>query len=296
MHPPKKDDLVHLLASLTASILVIDKESGFVAYANEKVCQDLGRPVREIRGKHIRYIYWPEFISIYNRILAECEDDHEHCYIYYWSEKMAWEKISAKSITWDGRPALLLTVTFVNEFTQSGYILEAMKYVDDLLKLPNGTKLEEDINALASLETVALLYFEIERFEEINDLYGWDSGDLLLMQVRDWLLLSEPNRAQAYRVNNGFALLGRHVTMQDATDRSEQILKRFNSPWELRSLGNELSIYCTVKLGVVYGHYVKNEMRNILLRTIRPLHQLYGYYRQPVGKGEKGRSNQRQRS
>lgn len=265
----KQDFSSYVLNEMTAAILVVGKENGIIEYANDRVSQDLEMPMENILGSNFRHIFWPEFISVYYRILAECEDGQEHTTIYYWGEKILWEQITSKSINWNGRSAIMLTILFVSEFARSEYVLESVEHFDRLLKLPNGAKLEEDINELANFETVALLYFEIERFEEINDLYGWDNGDYLLIQVRDWLLSSETRRAQIYRVSNGFAILGRHVTMQDAINRSEEILSRFSQPWSQHTGGNILSLYCTIKLGIVYGHYVKNEMRNILLRTIR---------------------------
>ncbi|QQO07819.1 sensor domain-containing protein [Breznakiella homolactica] len=262
-------NLGYVLDSISAAVLVVNKENGLVEYANGKICQALDKTIHEIQGRHFRHLFLPEFISVYYRILADCEDGREHTVIYYWAEKVAWEQISAMSVNWNGRPAILLTILYVSEFARSEYVLETMNHFDSLLKLPNGAKLEDDINELANFETVALLYFEIEHFEEINDMYGWDNGDFLLMQIRDWLLSSESRRAQIYRVSNGFAILGRHVTMQDAINRSEEILRRFSQPWAQRTAGKTLSLYCTVRLGIVYGHYVKNEMRNILLRTIR---------------------------
>ena len=144
-----------------------------------------------------------------------------------------------------------------------------MIYFDHLLGMPNGMKLEEDINELASVETVALVYFEIERLEEINDLYGWENGDNLLKQIRDWLYISETRRAQFYRVNNGFAMLGRKTSMKDAQKRAKEIQDRFSQPWILPTADNDLQLYCTIKLGIVYGKYIRNEMRNLVLRTIR---------------------------
>ncbi|MDL2229754.1 EAL domain-containing protein [Treponema sp. OttesenSCG-928-L16] len=264
-----QEDLTYVLDEMAAAVLVVNKENGLIEYVNERVCRDMGRSIHEVRGCHFRHIFWPEFISVYYRILADCEDGEEHTTIYYWAERVVWEQISARSINWNGSPAILMTILFVSEFARSEYVLETMNHFDNLLKLPNGAKLEEDINELANFETVALLYFEIEHFEEINDLYGWENGDFLLIQVRDWLLSSESHRAQVYRVGNGFAILGRHVSMQDAGNRSKEILNRFSQPWDQHTVENTLPLYCTVKLGIVYGHYVKNEMRNILLRTIR---------------------------
>jgi PAS domain S-box-containing protein len=251
------------------AVLVIGRDNGLIKSVNRRVCRDLGLPAEEIAGQNYRKIFRPEFISVYERLAAGCEDGQEHTVLYYWAEMALWEQISARVIQLDSRPHTLMSVTQITESARSKYRAESVAYFDNLLKLPNGRKLEEDINELASVETVTLIYLVLERFEDINNLYGWDNGDRLLKQVRDWLLTSETRRAQLYRVDNGFAVLGRHATLEEAEDRSREILERFSRPWSLPAGANRLSLYCTIKLGIVSGQYVRNEMRNLLLRTIR---------------------------
>ena len=262
IHDPQTLGL--LFDSLKVAVMIIGRDDGAIKYFNQRVCQDLGRPSGEIKDVHYRKVFRPEFVSVYNRLQTECEDGQEHTAIYYWAEMALWEQVSAQIIRLGERPCILLSITYITEVARSEYRFESIAYFDNLLKLPNGAKLEEDINELASMETVNLIYFDIERFEDINNLYGWDNGDYLLKQVRDWLLSSEHRRAQLYRVGNGFAILGRATSLEDARDRSEEILRRFGRPWSLPAGGNTLSLYCTIKLGLVCGQYVKNEMRNIL--------------------------------
>lgn len=257
-----------ILDEIDAAVLIVGRDD-VIRYINSHVLKDLGKPREQIVGVSCRQVFWPEFLSVYDNIVAECEKNREFTCIYYWAEMTLWEQISARSVIWEGKPSILLTITNVSEITSSEYRAEYIAYFDNLLKLPNGAKLEQDIDVLASLETVALIYFEVKRFDDINELYGWDNGDGVLRQIRDWLLTSESRRAQLYRVNNGFAILGRQVTMEDARDRVEEIQKRFRKPWALSAGGNNIFIYFSIRIGIVYGKYIKNEMRNILMRTIR---------------------------
>lgn len=257
------------LHDLSVAVVIISRQNGIIEYANRRVYADLKRPEGSLPGKSIQEVFWPEFLPVYNQLLKDCEDGKEHSIVYYWAEKITWEQVTARKVDWQGEPSLQLCVTFIEDTALKKYSFECMIHFDSLLNLPNGDRLEEDINQLASLETVALLYFEVERFEEINDLYGWDNGDYLLLQVRDWLQKSETRRAQLYRVNNGFAILGRGVTMDDARSRCREILQRFGQPWLLPTAGTQLAVYCTIRIGVVFGKYVRNEMRNLLMRTIR---------------------------
>ena len=272
---------LRVLDKVDTAILVVELETGIIRYINRQVCVDLEKPASEIENRHYRQVFRPEFISIYDRLPDECARDKGHTVIYYWAEKAQWERIFIKRTAWESKSAVLMSITFISEIARSEYKFENLAYFDGLLNLPNGNKLEEDINELVNLETVTLIYFEIPRFEEINDLYGWDSGDYLLVQVKDWLLSSETRRAQLYRVNNGFAILGRGMTVEDSRDRTEEIIRRFDQPWTLSAAGNAISLFCTIKIGIVAGKYVRNEMRNLLMRTIRissPNAQGYAVY------------------
>ena len=258
-----------MLDQVEVGVMLIDRDRGIIRKANNRVGKDTGKPLSEIEGHSYRQVFWPEFISVYDRLLEECNDGTEHTAIYYWAEMRMWEQVSARIIRWESSPCVLLSITSITDVAIKGYTLDSMAYFDNLLKLPNGEKLETDINELANIETVAVVYFEIERFDEINNIYGWDNGDNILLQVRNWLLFSEPRRAQVYRINNGFAVFGRKVTLEDSKDRASQIRDRFKRPWTISAGGNNVSIYCSIRLGVVYGKYIQNEMRNILLRTVR---------------------------
>ncbi|GEM_PF-2278510 len=256
-----------LLDEVPASILIVGRD-GIIRYINRNVSIVLGKMESEIIGTDYRRLFWPEFISIYDQIVAECEKKREYTCIYYWSEMTLWEQIVARTIMWEDHPSILLTISTVSDVILSEYQLTDRTYFDNLLNLPNGNKLEEDLNVLANLETVVLIYFKIKRFNDINELYGWDCGDDLLKQISGWLLVSESRRVQLYRVNNGFAILGRKMSMDDAYARVAEIQRRFKKSWTLNAGGNTLHLHFPINIGIVYGKYVKNEMRNLLLRTI----------------------------
>lgn len=281
-------DQLQLLDEIDTAILVVDPKTGILQYANRRACGDLEKQLSEILTRHYEHVFRPEFIAIYNQGHSKCADGGEHTAIYYRAEIAQWERIFMRSVTWDTKPAMLITITTISEIARSDYKFENLAYFDNLLKLPNGMKLEEDISELANLEAVNLIYFEILRFEEINDLYGWENGNDLLGQVRDWLLFGKERCAQVYRVNNGFAILRRGGTVEETKDCSRQIIRRFESPWTLSAAGNSLSLYCSIKIGIVIGKYIKNEMRNLLLRTIRttkPVAQGYSVYDEATDRG-----------
>lgn len=260
--------VVQLMDEMDVAVMMLDRETGVFRYVNTRVGEDIGKSKGEIIGRHYKQIFWPEFISVYDRMVELCMDGQAHSTIYYWAEMAQWEQISAKTVIWDYTPCVMLTITYVSEIARTNFMVESVVYFDSLLGLPNGAKLEVDLNDLAEVETPVLLYISISELQEINHLYGWQNGDLLLTQIRDWLMLSESRRAQLYRLGNGFAIFGRGVSVEDAKSRAEEIADRFQQPWYLPLGGNTISMYCAVKLGIIHGTHVKNEMQNLLMRTI----------------------------
>lgn len=58
-------------------------------------------------------------------------------------------------------------------------------YYDTLTSLPNRLKLQEDLS-FQPINTIAIL--NIDDFKEINDFFGIDAGDTLLIQIAHWLI------------------------------------------------------------------------------------------------------------
>ena len=259
------------------AVLLIRERDGIVRYANNRVYKDLEIQKPELLGRHYKEFFYPEFVPFYQCLAIACKDENEHTDIYYWAEKALWEQITVRLIHLGDESCLLMTIADVTEITLSQYMTDNVAYFDNLLKLPNGAKLEEDINALASVGTVVLIYFTVSGLREINNLYGWHNGDNLLTQIRDWLLFSEPRKAQLYRLEDGFAILGRGMSIEDAKERAEAIVRRFKQPWTLPVSGRNISRFCSIRLGIVHGKYIKNEMRSLLLRTIEAAQDRRGF-------------------
>lgn len=274
----KASQFQQLMRSVRVAVLIIDEESGKITYINETVCEDLMMEPVQILQRHYQHVFTPDFCDFYESIKMNCTCGIELMKRFFWKERCVWEQVYANRITWsDNKPAVSLAITNLPELMLSARQYEQVAYIDDLLEIPNGFKLEEDIRALDDPDKVALVYMRVVHFDNINDLYGFDVGDALLIQIRDWLMESETRRAQLYRVTNGFAILGRKVSRADGDDRAVQIIQRFREPWFVSVRGTLYTIYCNVNVGVVYSKYVNNEMRNLLMRTSRAPKNDAGY-------------------
>jgi len=163
--------LVLLLENSPVAMLVIGQDDCLIQYANNQVCLDIGKPRAEVVGQSYRQVFWPEFIPVYEQLQMECRDGNSHSAVYHWVEKKMWEQIIASPLMWGSALCTRLDITNISEFAYEKCKAENSAYFDSPLNLPNGTKLEKDINDLAVTEKLNIIYFAIERFDEISDLY-----------------------------------------------------------------------------------------------------------------------------
>ncbi|MDL2257964.1 EAL domain-containing protein [Eubacteriales bacterium OttesenSCG-928-K08] len=261
--------LINLYEELNIAVMVISCSDGEILFSNKYVLDTLDMDPKSFMGSCYKDIFEPEFALLYNSLVKECADGETHMQVFFWENRLIWEQVSAKRISWiNNEQAILLNITNITDVCRSEFEYKRMAYYDRLLHLPNGQKLEADIATISNADRAALINFDIERFSSINDLYGWDAGDELLMQVRDWLLSTLRKTSRLYRTNdNEFCLLIRDISLEDAKSRATEIINRFSQPWELNFNETTVNVYCTIEMSIVHGKYVCNDIRNMLYRT-----------------------------
>lgn len=266
--------LVRLCDDLSVAIIVVCRTTGRLLFVNQKVYVDLDKDESYFKDKKYTDVFWPEFQRFYEDILAKCSDSKEHTMVYYWAEKEMWEQISSRCISWESyEDAILLNITNITSVIQAQAKRDLNAYFENVTGLPNGKKLEEDINEINSFEETSIIYVQLANIEDINDFYGWDAGDDLLLMIRDWLLKTKRAKTQYYKGEKGFIILGRSLPREAAIGRMHEINNRFSEPWMLTVDGTEFAVYCRVNIGAVFGKYAKGGMRSLLLRTMHvPIH------------------------
>lgn len=258
-----------LYHQIGVAVIVVDLQDGEIFFVNEHVVSDLDRTLDDIHGKRYDEVFSQEFLSFYRTLADECLDGNEHTAIYYWTERSLWEQISGKRILWEGKEAMLLTITNVNEVTRSDYDYKQLAFFDSVTGLPNERKLEEDINEIAHHESINLVFFTVENLYDVYDLYGWATGDALLLSIRDWLKRTKLKRTHLYRLDNVFIMMGRDINKTHLFCRAQVVRERFIRPWVVPYNEMDISLYCRARTGIVFGQYARNEMSNIIMRTLK---------------------------
>lgn len=259
-----------IMDTMNVAAAVIARNDGVIWYVNNRSCIDLHMTGSQIVGKSFYQIYWPDFCLMLESLFSMALDGNVHTQIHYWAERNFWGQASVCSFDWNAPgDTFLLTVTNITEISKSEYEYKRLAYYDTQLDLPNARKLEVDLRELNNYNQVALLHFSVEHYYSINNLYGLDTGDYLLQQVRNWLEETALPNSQLYRTHDAaFAILLRNAEPDEAKQWAETILERFRHHWELPPGDHSLPLYCTIKLGVVLGKNLDKDVRNLLYRTV----------------------------
>lgn len=271
-----------------AAMFVIELESGLIVQVNNQLCIDLGYTPQQFIGKMYGDVFWPEVVRVFNRLVHQSTYEQIAEDVYYWPDRAIWGYFSVRRARMEALPDVaVVTITNITEVARSDLSYRNIAFYDRQLTLPNGLKLEEDVAAIRDFYRVALVHFDIERFDDIHEVYGWDTIDYLLLQVRDWMLSTAVSGCVLYRIGEGrFAMVIRDISFKDAQRRVEQVLARFEQPWAVDP-DSDLVLYCTIALGLVYGEYVRGDIRNQLYRTMHAEDNLRGYALYDAAEDEK---------
>lgn len=264
------DVLSNVINTMSIAMIGVDRNTGQLVLINDKFCTDVRIKREYLLGKKYTAVLWEQFVHLLDKLIANANKRASQTEIYYWAKRGMWGQINAHNIDFgDNRQTLIISITNITELGKSEYEYKRMVYYDNLLNLPNGRQLEQDIAGVASFDDIALIHFDIKRFSTVNDLYGWDTGDYVLEQIRDWLLATNLPTCRLYRVNDDeFCLLIQNITLRDALARADEVVERFTEPWKQLEGKLTMPLYCTIVMGVVYGEPLKGDIRNLLYRTL----------------------------
>ncbi|MGG4397196.1 bifunctional diguanylate cyclase/phosphodiesterase [Paenibacillus thiaminolyticus] len=128
-----------------------------------------------------------------------------------------------------------------------------MSYYDDMTGLPNRRmfmqRLEEAIGmAVNERFSIAVLYMDLDRFKRINDTFGTDFGDMLLMQIAERLLRTmTDNDVVARMEGDEFACFFTFVESEaEVHKRIVQWLSVLEEPFYL----NDVPVHVTMSIGI----------------------------------------------
>lgn len=146
-------------------------------------------------------------------------------------------QVQARGMDYEGEPSLILAFRDISSEERTRARIMHMAHHDALTGLPNRARFRESLEhelerAWVSHDEVALLFFDLDRFKEVNDVHGHAAGDALLVAVAERILDSLPEGAIASRLSGDeFAVILPKVTSRlEATTIAERVVDNVAKP------------------------------------------------------------------
>ncbi|WP_083568735.1 EAL domain-containing protein [Arcobacter sp. LA11] len=153
-------------------------------------------------------------------------------------------------------------------------------YYDELTGLKNRESLRLD---LEKEEFTALSLIDIEGFDDINELYGFDVGNEILIKVMKMLKgFSSVNNQSLYRLNSDvFAILDTNITSFMSYDKVlEEIQEIFKQEIHIDSLDIDIYLYVTIGTSISQSDSIKSA--NIALKKAKQSSVKYTVYNKEI--------------
>lgn len=122
--------------------------------------------------------------------------------------------------------------------------LHRMAYHDDLTGLQNYRALLQFLGALlAAGQPFAVMMIDVDRFKSVNESWGRESGDALLISVTARLRDHLPKNAKLFRYGGDqFAVVLQSLSEAEVLGFAEMLLQRFEEPFELKQHPLSMSV------------------------------------------------------
>lgn len=181
----RERDLVNALMDSAEALVVVHDERGCILLANRHAMSVVGIDEQEICGESFRQ----RFMTSTNRRATdatatgqeECDliasDGQRRAIAWYHSSLNAWSH---------DRPAKVSVGLDISERKAAEMRLAWLAHRDPLTELYNRRYFEEALaDTVVEGAHGAMLYLDLDRFREVNELGGHEAGDQLLMQVAE---------------------------------------------------------------------------------------------------------------
>ncbi|MGL5352322.1 MAG: putative bifunctional diguanylate cyclase/phosphodiesterase, partial [Clostridium sp.] len=167
--------------------------------------------------------------------------------------KVKWVNSSSKkSIGDDGKMYVYGSLVDITDKKDKELKIHFMSYYDEVTGIANrrffSDKLTESISNNKNGESIALIFIDLDNFKYINDTYGHELGDALLVKICEEIYsLIDNNSHFARFAGDEFVIAKTKIkSSNEVRLLLDEIINRFNYPIKVK----EKELYCTLSIGV----------------------------------------------
>ena len=252
------DNTRDVVMTVDADLRIVHINAAFTDITGYTEAETLGKPSSLLRsGRHDREFYaqmW-QSITITGHWQGEIWNRRKSGEVY--PELLSISRVTDKSGTTTHYVGVFADIS---KLKTSELQLDFLAHHDPLTRLPNRllllSHLEHAIKtAQREGKIVALLMLDLDRFKEVNDIFGHLAGDQLLQQVADRLIARLRSVDTVCRLGGDeFILLLEDIEQaEDAALVANDIISALSEPWQL-SQDSEVSIGVSIGISLYPEH------------------------------------------
>lgn len=232
--------------SVNEGLFVGSTTNGKFIDVNRRGCEMFGYSRDEIIGRDIEFVSsgvppytMAEAFEMQQKVIASGPQTFE------WHAKTSdqhlfWTEISLSIVAFGTGPVVLAAVRDISQRKRAQQQVEHMAAYDELTDLSNRTSfLKEVQNAIARVRRgakgFAILYFDLDRFKDVNDTLGHPAGDLLLQGLAERVRRNIREVDTAARFGGDeFAIIATDIRgPADAAVLAAKLLKVIGEPFDI---------------------------------------------------------------
>lgn len=225
---------INALANSTFEGLVLVQD-GRIVEANDRICEITGLAKEDLIDMPLCKVALDEQ-SVERLQTLNC-GDKATCHLRSRRGENITAQVSCRQIEYRKRDSLILAFRDISSEERSRQRIMHMAHHDALTGLPNRLRFRECLEneltmAWGDHSEVALMFFDLDRFREVNDVHGHAAGDELLKAVAERMQDALPKGAIAARLSGDeFAVILPGVeTRMAATAVAERVVTSVGSP------------------------------------------------------------------
>lgn len=158
-------------------------ESGRIVDVNASFARLIGSPINALAGQDFAALVAPQHRLA---LAAAGEDAHIEIELVAAGEDPIPVEIVARDIAVQGMVRRILAVRDLRERRQAEHRIRHMAYHDALTGLPNRVRFAEVLSEhVTAKRPLAVFCIDLDRFKEVNDLFGHTTGDAFLCRLAD---------------------------------------------------------------------------------------------------------------
>ena len=168
----------------------------------------------------------------------------------------AWVEMSSRDVTLEGRSHRVYTLRDLSEQRRKEHQIRHLAYHDPLTGLANRAAFNEALTAaLKKGGEVALFCVDLDKFKEVNDVFGHSAGDEMLRTASRRIVAAAPD-AMTFRLGGDeFVVIGTGPDAGDADKLASRITERLNTETVIAGR----TMRCGASVGyAVYPHHGEN--------------------------------------